>query len=365
MQFKHQITVFFSVLLFSAGFSYSQSSNQNFPTLVTTNEIVGTVPARDVGDSRLTTYYYGFDGDQGDVFINLVTKNFTGDIDVFLVSGLKSLTKVVVYADLAENETGRVIYLRKPEKLLLRIQGRSPNDDPASFRVKFAGSFVASKDAVTDGELELPIVVAENENGVRVNSVGTIVEVLPRPIPSPKSTVVEKQETDENDVASVENNDVETKKKKEDVKDERIDLKTPLEVVVSDPLSKETESVASKPVRSTIPKKRTVRSRKTRPKTEDKAQIDEPKLIVDEPKVTSDKSSDKAETKKVAESKIITPDPLGNINLVIVFKDGKTIQRPMSEVFRFSVDKGVLTVVSKNGSIGRYSIFEVSKVTIE
>jgi hypothetical protein len=58
-------------------------------------------------------------------------------------------------------------------------------------------------------------------------------------------------------------------------------------------------------------------------------------------------------------------DPLANIHLVILFKDGGVIRRPMSEVFRFSVDKGVLTVIAKDGSIGRYSILEVTKVTIE
>ncbi|MBC7901652.1 MAG: hypothetical protein H7070_16550, partial [Saprospiraceae bacterium] len=112
MKFGSLIVKFLICLLFTAAISTAQSSNQNFPTPVTTNEITGTIPSRDIGDSRLTTFYYGFDGEQGDMFVNLVTKNFTGDIDLFMVSGLRSLTKVVVYADLAENETGRVIYLR-------------------------------------------------------------------------------------------------------------------------------------------------------------------------------------------------------------------------------------------------------------
>ena len=36
----------------------------------------------------------------------------------------------------------------------------------------------------------------------------------------------------------------------------------------------------------------------------------------------------------------------------------------MSEVSKFSVDKGVLTVIAKDGSIG-YSMLDVAKVTIE
>jgi len=157
----------------------AQSSDQNFPTPVTSNEISGTIKARDIGDARLTSYYYQFDGDQGDLFINVMTRNFTGDIDVFTQSGLKPLTKMVVYADFGESETGRVIYLRKPEKMILRIQGRTPGDDAATFRIKFAGGFVASTQTEPTNEPALPNLTAKNESGIRVNSVGPGAVVTP------------------------------------------------------------------------------------------------------------------------------------------------------------------------------------------
>ena len=124
----------------------AQSTTQDFPTPVTTNEIDGTINARDVGDARLTTYFYTFNGTQGDLFINVNSQNFNGDIDVFTADGLDPVTKIVMYADSSVNETGRVVYLRKPEKLILRVQGRTPGDDPATFRIKFAGSFLAAAD---------------------------------------------------------------------------------------------------------------------------------------------------------------------------------------------------------------------------
>ncbi len=37
----------------------------------------------------------------------------------------------------------------------------------------------------------------------------------------------------------------------------------------------------------------------------------------------------------------------------------------MSEVLKVGVDKGVLTIISKDGAIGRYSILDVAKMTIE
>src|SRR5690242_16919757 len=99
------------ILLFSSFETIAQSTNQNFPTPVTSNEIGGTIRARDIGDARLTTYFYFFNGSQGDIFINVVTKNLDGDIDVFTTDNLKPLTKITVYSDNPDSETGRVIYL--------------------------------------------------------------------------------------------------------------------------------------------------------------------------------------------------------------------------------------------------------------
>src|SRR5881394_3704984 len=77
----------------------AQSIDQNFPTPITSSEVNVLIRPRDMGDSRLTTYFYAFDGAQGDIFINVVSRNFTGDIDVFTVEGLQPLTKIVFYAD--------------------------------------------------------------------------------------------------------------------------------------------------------------------------------------------------------------------------------------------------------------------------
>jgi hypothetical protein len=162
---------------------FAQSTDQAFPTPVTSNMIEASIPARDIGDSRLTTYYYTFDSGQGDLFVNIVSNNLTGDIDVFTLNTMLQLTKVTVYGDLSESETGRVLYFRKPEKLLLRIQGRTPNDEPATITIKFAGSFVAATSGQTDERPELPTVNAENTSGFVLNSVVTVIERRKKPEP--------------------------------------------------------------------------------------------------------------------------------------------------------------------------------------
>src|SRR4249919_3537915 len=54
------------VLLFSAVGLNAQSTLQEHPTPIVRNELVGTIRARDLGDARLTTYYYWFEGPQAD-----------------------------------------------------------------------------------------------------------------------------------------------------------------------------------------------------------------------------------------------------------------------------------------------------------
>lgn len=350
--------VFAILLLF--GSSQAQSTNQDFPTPITTNEISGTIKPRDLGDARLTSYFYQFDSSQGDLFINIVTKNFTGDIDVFTLTGLRPLTKIVVYADFGENETGRVIYFRKPEKMIMRVQGRTPGDDPATFRIKFAGSFVASTMAEPAAEPALPGVIAKNESGIRVNSVGTIVEVIPKATPTPRPVEVAKDVVDErNEVSDPEKEKVDAPTEAKVEKPVEVGEKK-VEVVVTDNIPERSPPAVPTIANSRRRGRRTARPPVTQPVEEPKTEATTAKT---EPTKTPPVRTRRGRPPVATAPK--EPDPLEKVNLVILFKDGKTIERPMSQILRFTVDKGILTVISKDGSIGRYSILDVAKVTIE
>src|SRR5688500_10451534 len=127
MIYKIPIAGILSVLCLIGSLAFSVSAQSNtieYPTPISTNEINGTISARDLGDARLTSYYYTFNGSQGDIFINVSATNFNGDIDLFVADGLRPLTKISFYADSSVRETGRVVYLRKPEKLILKVEGR-------------------------------------------------------------------------------------------------------------------------------------------------------------------------------------------------------------------------------------------------
>jgi hypothetical protein len=339
---------------------HAQSTNQSYPTPVTANEISGSIKPRDLGDARLTSYFYAFNGSQGDIFINVVTKNLDGDIDVFTADNLRPLTKIVVYADNADGETGRVVYLRQPAKLILRIEGRTPDDNPASFRIKFAGSFAPLAAVAESEEYKAPQVRADEQGDVRVNSVGTIIEVKPKPTPKTiepaartESAQIVKETPDEPTVAKKEEPKKPARRTKDQRKDETADrpeAETPERPAADEKKTAEKtdadESSADEPVKVEKPAKREAAPRKTPGRTVAKT---EPK-----PK-TAPKKTEPA----------FDPSTLENVKLIVVFKDGARIERSMSEVLKVGVDKGILTIISKDGSIGRYPILEVAKMTIE
>src|SRR5882724_12225844 len=91
---------------------FAQSSDARSPTPINASEISDSIAARDLGDSRLTDYFYTFTGVPGDLLITLESKNLNGDIDVFTAGELRPLLKITFYAENTTPST-KNIYLRK------------------------------------------------------------------------------------------------------------------------------------------------------------------------------------------------------------------------------------------------------------
>jgi len=339
-----------------------QSTTIDYPTPLYSNTVNGTIRARDVGDGRLTSYFYTFLGNQGDMFMNVVTKNFNGDIDVFLADGLKPMTKVTIFAEAGESETGRVLYFRKPEKLILRIEGRSPNDESASFQIKFGGSFEASKDT-TSPDSEVPTVDSVAQTRVKVNSVGTILEVAPKTRSTPKPVA----ESSENNEGKAEASNTNLPKTDEGSA-VTVEPEKKTEVVVTDntpePVGKSSSARRSNPGNSRNSAgsrgRRTPVKKAVEPEPAETDAGTETAII--EPKAVPPRNNRNRPKAPPTESE---SDPLANIHLIIEFKDGSRVERPMSEVLRFTADRGILTVIGKDGTIGRYRLLDITRTTIE
>lgn len=312
------LTSLFTInFLIAPSSAFAQSSDQNFPTHVTTNEISGVIKPRSLGDGRLTTYFYLFEGSQGDIFINVATTNFSGDIDVYAVESMKPLTKMVMFAEAGGSETGRLIYLRQSARLLLRIEGRTPNDDPATYRVKFAGSFVA----LAPETYEPPPTVTKRES------------VASRKSGEPGEPKTEDPKAEDQRARAEDPTSENPKPKSED----------PTSGTVYENKS---AKVTVKPTKAPATKNRTPPARTTKPKSET-------------PKGKAQK------TKTESPKPPAEPEPLANVDLVIIFRDGTALTKPMNEVLRFSFDNGRLTVVEKSGKVTRYQMADIVKVTIE
>lgn len=345
----------------------AQSTDQAFPTAITESQVTGIVKARDLGDPRVTTYYYTFNGLQGDLFVNVVTKNLSGSVDIFALDGMRTLSNIVVYADKAQSETGRVIYLRKPEKLLLRVQGRSPNDDPAEFQLKFAGGFEAATPTRDEPPVPKVTSLGDNDSGVKVNSVGTIVAVTPKPRPTPKPTSADAAKASANVESRSEPKD-ERKPAKSDGKELNKTADASVEAVSTD--SKEPTNAPSQslPTNRRSNRKKTDQVAKSEPSgARNTSSSDEKKAsqaVNDKNRAAVNDASAKRDS-AIKEAPVATANPLANVKLVILFKDGTKVERPMTEVFRFTADQTTLTVISKNGRVSKFSILEVTSVTIQ
>ena len=315
----------------------AQSSDQSLPTPVLANEVEGNIAPLDLGDSRSTRYFYAFEGTPGDLIINVNSRNLNGDMDVFTAVTFRPLMKISIYANTLPPEVTKSIYLRTKQILILRVEARSPNDEPGNYRIRFSGAFATFSGGIPVAEnSEEKTDVAGNKRGTRrVSSVGaTIAEPPPAtPEPTPATETTDKPAEDK-------------------------------EAKTSPPRSARTgpRSTARNPRRRTPP----ARTKPAPPKTETaKTETEEPKKETGE---TEEKSAVTTPSKPATEEKPAAQEPSApqpGARLIIEEKDGTRIDRPMSTIRRVIVESGVIVIVLKTGRIERIPMSNVARMAIE
>jgi hypothetical protein len=328
--------VFVTLLLaLVAGDASAQSTDIAWPSPVRTNEVSGAIRARDIGDPRVTDHFYAFTGTPGDVLITVDIQNLNGDIDVFTLSGLRPIMKFTVYAGSGSLIT-KSIYLRHPEDLILRVEGRTPNDDDAIYRIRFGGSF----QSITSGPLvehEDAMATASSEpgsdrKGKRVSSVGariyeppTEVAAAPTPEPTPESSP-----------------EAEAK-------------------AVAKPTPRSTRTRRPAP-RRTRPSER--------PKVEDTAKAETEKKPPAEGSETESTTPAPRPVRKGRPARAATkPTPVqepedSGPRLVIETNDGTLVDRFMGSVRRVTIENGQVVVVGKDGKVQRIPLGTVVRMTV-
>ena len=326
----------------------AQSTDVRFPTAVRASEVVGTVPARDIGDARLTDHFYTFNGLPGDLLITIESKNLNGDFDVFSATDLRPLVKLVVYAESAGSVT-KNIYLRKQESLILRVEGRTPNDDEGTYRIRFGGTFVALENRMEPGDNQLDSINTADRSSdkktSRVSSSGARIE-------EPVMAVVATPTSERTVAKSSEEAAAKTPARK--------DTRGRQPSTPSKPPAKSSTPVAAASKKS-VPVKNAPKTVETSPPASDAKVTDE----------TAGPARERPTPRRVppanARGSARTAKPgvtAENGRLIIEVKDGSRLEYLMSTVSRLTVENGEVVIVSDDGYTKRIPLTKILRMSI-
>lgn len=341
----------------------AQSLDISSPAPISTNEVTGTIAARDLGDSRLTDHYYAFTGTPGDVLLTIKSTNLNGDVDVFTAGSLRPLLKITIYAESSVPVT-KGIYLRKRENLILRVEARSPNDDEGTYSIRLGGSFeLIARDSVeatrkpSDVSLpavsNAPLAASTAKKGRRVSSVGARiaepppveVAAAPTPEPTPANTPADTPAESPADA-------------------------TPAKVASEKTGEPEATRPTARRGRGRTP------SRRARPASEPlkSKQTAEANPPTDTEKPSETTEPEAKPARPVARSgrrgtsranPPPEPEPPTGPRLLIELQDGTRVERFMSTIRRVTVENNQIVVVGKDGQVERVRMVNVIRMSIE
>ncbi len=331
-----------------------QSLDPSVPAPIRSNTLEGKIPARDIGDARLTDHYYAFTGVPGDLVITVNAHNLNGDIDVFTAGTLRPLLKLTLYAESTTPLT-KGIYLRRREDLVLRVEARTPNDDEGAYQLSFSGSFEARAGGAepAEGEIATPSTTLSSGTGAkktrRVSSVGARIEepvtevaAAPTPEPTPAPTP---------EIKSAEAETKETTKPSTPA--------APRTARGRRPATRRTPPSSSKPKETDTEKSETAVKTETTP--EETATESKPKPAAPPPGTRRGSRSAKSAASQPTTTE---PAPETGPRLIIETNDGTMINRSMSGVRRVMVENGQVVVVGKNGKVDRFLLANVVRMSI-
>lgn len=323
-------------VLFLLGTSVAaQSTDIEFPTPVRANEISGTIAPRDIGDSRLTRYFFSLTGMPGDLIVTVESRNLNGDVDLFTAGTLRPLAKLSMYGAENATSTTKSIYFKREEALILRVEARSPNDNEGSFRVRFEGSFAPFMGEAREPEPILPATPQASAAGGKTRRVTATGARIDEPV---VETVEKSSEPDTTPDAA--NETATTEKTAE----------------TTQPAATETEPAPRTTARR---QPRVRRPRPPRAATRTARNRPAPATAEAQPPVQPETSPD---TTTPAAPEAAAPS---GPRLIIETKDGVRVERYMTNVRRVTVDNGQIVVILKNGKTERQPMVNVLKMSIE
>ena len=340
----------------------AQSTDQNLPTPILSNDLHGRITALDVGDPRATRHFYAFAASPGDLIITVDSKNLDGDIDVFTAITFRPLMKTTLYSTSQSSPIAKGIYLRAHQLLILRVEARTPNDEPGTYHIRFSGTFEPFSGGIPVAENTQPAETGtEKQSNNRLSSVGATLPKPPAEIteaaeakPSPSPEKVEKS-SETSEAAKPEPEKTKSTTARTTTRPPRRSTR---------PSTSRRQPPAKKPEPATKSQSETQsgsETAKTEPAKTEPAVIEkstEEKPPVSDKSATSSPTTDKAKSQEL-------PAAQPGARLIIEEKDGTRIERPMSTVRRVVIEGASIVILLKNGRTERIAMADVARMAIE
>ena len=365
--------------------AFAQSVEPNAPMPVFSNEISGRIGPLDIGDARTTRFFYTFNSQQGDLELTVESYNLDGDIDIFLASNLRPLTKVTLYAGTSPTKSAKSVYLRRGEPLVLRVQARTPNDAEGTYRILLGGAFRPAdrlaSDAASSGETlaanPTPTPANTNARGGdrkvrRVTSTGARIEEPPVEVAAVEEPSKVAETPAPPPVASKRGP---TPRPARNRPGGRVNPRAPSARRSSPGAGSGGETAKGESPRPEDSRTETGAGEagaRREAGAEEKSATAKPARAqpVRVPRARNNRNTARrtdappAATVPTAPAETAVP-PAPGPRLVLVMRDGETFIRDMSSVRRMTVEKGMIVIVSKNGTVERQPMSAVLRMSIE
>jgi hypothetical protein len=364
----HRYALAVLLLLSAAAPLRAQSNDANYPTPVFTSEVTGRIAPRDVGDPRRTRHFYIFRGTEGDLAVNLETANLIGDVDVFTATTFQPLVKFTLFGD--AGRLTKSFYLRTEQSLILRVEARAVGDAEGTYRVTFGGSFAPAPAELANTsappEPTLSGAASRDPNARRVTSTGArIDEPRAQPTPgeteaaTPRPTPTARTATRRGGAASRRNRGGRTTTparpradtataQPDTTKPGGAETNKPEETAAEPRPTPETPGADAAPRAPTAPRRRGTRTTTRRGSA---------RAGSNAPRTTEGNGG--------TESAAAQPTPAPAQRLIIITKEGETLEQNMSAVRRVTVENNQLVVLLRDGKVIRRPMLDVLRMSIE
>ena len=338
----------------------AQSSQANFPTPVFAGEVSGRIAPRDLGDPRRTRHFYTFRGTEGDLVVNLEAANLIGDVDVFTATAFRPLVKFTLFGDAAR--LTKSFYLRGEQSLVLRVEARAVGDAEGTYRVSLGGSFAPAPAELASAPAPPTLSEPQSREGTRrVTSTGARIDE-PRPEPTPEETEVAAPRPTPTPRRSTGRGGSTASRRGRNTRTTPTRPRTDTPTTQPDAARRETAETR-RPEGATAE----TRNAPETPAADTPRSANAPRAATTPRRRGSTRTpTRRGSTGAARPAEPAAPPPVAPAQrLIIVTKEGETLEHSMSTVRRVTVENNQLVIHMRDGKVIRRPMLDVLRMSIE